>query len=234
MLPVDGTQVDAWTPDSIAVLAAFPESPAQLQAAIEDGIEAAVAPLREHARVTEAALIASLEERKEELIRDAFDRGYEEGRIAGELAEAARLRMAVRAAEEALDALRVGEIRWTGTIEENVCALAVTVARQIIGRELVADIEPIAELIRAALVEFPIDQPIRIRINPGDLNTLSSSGIIEGDPLRGITQSREARWLPDASIAPGGCMVEGRERIIDGRVDTALERVYRRLTYTNA
>jgi hypothetical protein len=29
-------------------------------------------------------------------------------------------------------------------------------------------------------------------------------------------------------------VVEGRERIVDGRVDTALERVYRRLTYNNA
>jgi hypothetical protein len=29
-------------------------------------------------------------------------------------------------------------------------------------------------------------------------------------------------------------VVEGRERIIDGRVDAALERVYRRLTYTGA
>ena len=66
------------------------------------------------------------------------------------------------------------------------------------------------------------------------LNALGSVNAIEADPLRGITGDREARWLPDASIAPGGCVVEGRERIIDGRIDTALERVYRRLTYTNA
>jgi flagellar biosynthesis/type III secretory pathway protein FliH len=41
-------------------------------------------------------------------------------------------------------------------------------------------------------------------------------------------------WVPDARIARGGCVVEGRERIVDGRVDSALERVYRRLAHRHA
>jgi hypothetical protein len=39
----------------------------------------------------------------------------------------------------------------------------------------------------------------------------------------------EIRWISDVSILRGGCLMEGRERIIDGRVDTALERAYRGL-----
>jgi flagellar biosynthesis/type III secretory pathway protein FliH len=42
------------------------------------------------------------------------------------------------------------------------------------------------------------------------------------------------RWLADARIQPGGCVVEGRERIVDGRVDTALERLYRKLSDNDA
>jgi len=52
------------------------------------------------------------------------------------------------------------------------------------------------------------------------------------DPAAAL-RSRDARWIADARVAPGGCIVEGRERIVDGRVDTALERIYRRLTYTH-
>jgi flagellar assembly protein FliH len=159
--------------------------------------------------------------------------GYEEGRHAGEIAEGARLRNTVRAAEAALADLRAGEERWTGTIEENVIALAVAVARQIVGRELDNDAVAYAELVRRALAEFPIDQPIRIRLHPADLAAISTTPGPDGEPLR-IAGGREATWLADANIAPGGCMVEGRDRIIDGRIDAALERVYRRLTYKHA
>ena len=92
----------------------------------------------------------------------------------------------------------------------------------------------VVELVRSALQEFPIDQPMRIRVNPTDLSAISRATSDGRDPLQILTRDRDARWLPDASIAPGGCIVEGRERIVDGRVDIALERIYRRLTYTNA
>lgn len=170
----------------------------------------------------------------ERRIAEAYEAGFAEGRQEGEIAEGARLRSAVRAAEGALEELRMGEMRWTGTIEENVCALAVIVARQVIGRELATDSGSVLDLVRSALAEFPIDQPMRIRVNPSDLSAISRSTSDGRDPLLALTRDRDARWLPDAAIAPGGCVVEGRERIIDGRVDIALERIYRRLTYTHA
>jgi flagellar assembly protein FliH len=186
-------------------------------------IAAAVAAERER---LEAAHRAALER----AVAEAHARGFEEGRQLGEEGEAARLRNALAAAEAALEELREGEMRWTGSIEENVCALAVAVARQVIGRELVGDASSVVELVRQALAEFPVDQPIRIRVSPGDLAAMQS---VQEGGLLAITRDRDARWLPDPLIGSGGCVVEGRERIVDGRVDTALERLYRRLTYNH-
>jgi flagellar biosynthesis/type III secretory pathway protein FliH len=189
-----------------------------------------LAMLAEADRAAEEERVAAEVERR---VAEARAQGYEEGRRAGEEAEGARLRAAVAVAEEALDAVRQGEMRWTGAIEENVCALAVAVARQVIARELQEDAQVVVELVRRALAEFPVDQPVRIRVNPQDLASLESYG--SGDnPMLGTTRGHDSRWVADARIAPGGCIVEGRERIVDGRVDTALERIYRRLTYTNA
>jgi flagellar biosynthesis/type III secretory pathway protein FliH len=106
-------------------------------------------------------------------------------------------------------------------------------------------------LVEHALAEFPVDQPLTIRVNPADLAALkaaagaaagaASGGGPSGPASGGVALSsaapdaarlfgeRTVRWLPDARLAAGGCLVEGRERIVDGRVDTALERVYRRL-----
>jgi flagellar assembly protein FliH len=134
------------------------------------------------------------------------------------------LRSAVQAAQKALDEIREGEVRWSGAIEENICALSVAVARQLIGRELETRPETVVTLVRRALAEFPVDQPVRIRVNPADLAAIES-GEPDGDATRNITRDREARWLADNRIAAGGCVVEGRERIVDGRVDRARARV---------
>ena len=50
----------------------------------------------------------------------------------------------------------------------------------------------------------------------------------------GAGRVRDVRWVADAHIARGGCLVEGRERIIDGRVDTSLERAYRTMGQVQA
>ncbi|MFI5239273.1 MAG: FliH/SctL family protein, partial [Gemmatimonadales bacterium] len=157
---------------------------------------------------------------------------YAAGRRDGEISEANRLQSAVSAMEQALDTIRASEAKWQECVTENIAALAVTVARHIVGRELNSDASTFADLVKRALAEFPIDQPMRVRVNPHDLSLLSLP-ISGGDPVS-IAPNRDVRWLADSRIEPGGCVVEGRERIVDGRVDTALERLYRRLTDNDA
>jgi flagellar biosynthesis/type III secretory pathway protein FliH len=169
----------------------------------------------------------------ERMVAEAYARGLEDGRRQGELAERTRLRTAVQTAEQALDELRANAAQTVGMVEENICALAVAVARHVIGRELEGDAEALADLVRRALAEFPIDQPIRIRVNPLDLTTMTAFASGDGG-VSPIASGRDVRWLADARVAPGGCVVEGRDRIVDGRVDTALERVYRRLINLHA
>jgi flagellar assembly protein FliH len=170
-----------------------------------------------------------------------FDAGREEGLAAGiaegyrlgEEAEGARLRSAVAAAEKALAVIRDTESQWTGAVEENIAALAVAVARQILDREVRGSTAAFGELVRRALAEFPVDEPVRIRLHPSDLATISTLPVPGDEPLR-VTGGREAAWVADVIIEPGGCLIEGRTRIIDGRVDTALERLYRSLTGNHA
>lgn len=166
-------------------------------------------------------------------LEDAFARGYEEGCRAGEIGEAARLRTASQAVQEALESVQDGADRWLGNAEENICALAIAVARQVIAREVTSDTAIVIDIVRQALTDFPIDQALTVRVNPSDLNTIGAS-LSAVPEISATGVRREASWVADARIAPGGCLVEGRDRIVDGRIDTALERLYRRLTYTGA
>jgi flagellar assembly protein FliH len=224
----------AWSPEELIPLGSI-FSPDDLDVDALDGgdprdpdVDPAVEAARE-AEMLRAAELAEVERR----VAEAHRQGYEEGRNEGEIAEAARLRTALEAVEGTLEELRTAGARWEGSIEENVCAVAVAVARHIVGRELRTDPETLADMVRRAVAEFPVDQPIRIRVNPMDLAAITTCTTPAGHPIP-IAPDRELSWLADGRIAPGGCVVEGRERIVDGRVDTALERVYRRLTYTHA
>ncbi len=188
------------------------------------------AELAEQARLDAEARAQREQERA---LQESYTSGYDEGRLDGEIAEGVRLRNAVTVAESALNEIREHEAAWQSSVQENIVALSIAVARHIIGRELHSDAETVAELVRRALAEFPIDQPMRIRVNPHDLSLLSAYTTPGGSHLS-IAPNRDVRWHADPRLQPGGCIVEGRERIIDGRIDTALERLYRRMTYTDA
>jgi flagellar biosynthesis/type III secretory pathway protein FliH len=164
-------------------------------------------------------------------VADAYSHGFEEGRREGEHTEQARLRKSMQSVVDALDVIRSSEERWNGALEENIGALACAVARHIVDREIASDAELVSRLVKRAIAEFRIDQPVRVRVNPNDLSIIEANS----DPAAGAeTRGQDVHWIGDPRIASGGCVVEGRERIVDGRVDTALERAYRRVAYHHA
>lgn len=203
-----------WAPDDIATLAWKSAPAADEPESASDHAERERMEAEQHIEQVRAA-------------------GYDAGRLDGERAESARLGSAVEAMESGLDTIRASEAKWQECVKENIAALAVTVARHIVGRELNSDAAAVADLVKRALAEFPIDQPMRVRINPHDLSLLSHPTLSGGEPVS-IAPNRDVRWLADSRIHPGGCVVEGRERIVDGRVDTALERLYRKLSDNDA
>lgn len=162
----------------------------------------------------------------------AYQKGFRDGRAAGveegRREEAERLAHAVAALEAAAAEVRAGGARWLDALEANIAALAVAVARHVIGRELKTGPEPIVDLVRRALMEFPVDQPLRVLLNPGDLSAITAVSPSRAEPAP-IAPGRDVRWVADPSIEPGGCIVEGRDRIVDGRIDRALERIWRSL-----
>lgn len=220
---------NAWMP--VQVSAPEPARPSLFDTSIEDELAAEEAAERAAAEAVRLAEVAA----RQAALDAAYLRGVEDGRTQGELAERARLRGAALATERALDDLRAGEARWLHNLEENIAAVAVGVAQHVVQREVTTNASIVRTIVTRAVQEFGLDQALIIRVNPGDHESLQSAAR-EGDPdeLRTAIGPREVRWVADARIEPGGCVVEGRDRIVDGRVDTGLERLYRRLTYTNA
>lgn len=180
---------------------------------------------------TLAVAQVSAEERAR-LIDEGYARGLADGEAKARAAAAGSLSEALEMVREITTRVSEASALAPDVLEENIAALAVIVARQIVAREVTLDRELVANLVRRALTEFPIDQGVRIRVNPVDLSLLSVTG--GADKSSPITGSRDASWFADPRVTRGGCIVEGRERIVDGRVDTALERAYRRMAQVDA
>jgi len=222
-------RVNAWMP--VQVSANEPLRPSLFDTSIEDELAAEEAIERAAAEAARLAVVAAHQAE----VDAAYLRGVEDGRAQGELAERARLRGAMLGTESALDDLRAGEARWLHNLEENIAAVAIGVAQQVVQREVATSTAIVGTIVTRAVQEFGLDQPLIIRVNPGDHESLQAAAREDdADELTTAIGPREVRWVADARIEPGGCVVEGRDRIVDGRVDTGLERLYRRLTYTNA
>jgi flagellar biosynthesis/type III secretory pathway protein FliH len=201
-------------------------SPQSLQAgAVRDGSATSGQEFQPERR-SEARRAA--EERQAEL-EETYQRGYDEGAAEVMQRDANLVRSALDAAETAASQVMAAERGWSETAQENLCALAVAIARHVIGRELKGDSHAVAALARQAVALFPAEEAVRVRVNPQDLSVLTLATSEDGGQIP-VAPGRDVTWVADEEISSGGCVVEGRHRVIDGRVDHALERIYQKLT----
>lgn len=196
----------------------LPWSPGALGGAGE--VSPALAPVG--AEELERQWAARVQEAREE----GFTAGERAGRENASRAASARMDAALDALAAATSVCLEEREHWNRTLTENLSALALAAARHLVEHQVREDPAVVTHLVRRALTSFPPDQRIRIRLNPEDLSAITARGP-EGQAM--VPRGREVEWVADAAILRGGCMVEGPESVVDGRVDTALERIYWRL-----
>lgn len=189
-------------------------------------LDATPGPLTEHRSNGEQGS-ADVDNRDE--LEAAYRRGVEDGREALQETVCRELELANSAALSAVDKVRRSSEAWTARLQENLVALAVGIARQIVEREIDQDPEILLELARTAVAAFPVDEPVRIRLHPDDLALLVAGGGSADESTISVGD-RTLPWVSDPEMGRGGCLVEGPVKIVDGRLDRALQRVYRKLT----
>ena len=214
---------EAMSPAGLAALQAAQQAAAEREDALQARFEQEL-----------AARLAEQQAAHEQALQEAWAAGVEAGRAEGEASAEQVLAGAVAAFADAAEQTRAGADRWLANLEENLAALAAGAARHVVAREVAADPTIVRELARRAVAEFPVDEPLAVRVHPDDLAPLKAAQEHFTRPSVAGIAPRELRWIADPRMARGGLLVEGRERIVDGRVDTALERVYRVLAQHQA
>lgn len=162
----------------------------------------------------------------EEIREEAFSQGHLQGSektalewqqkfddyLAEQGATAARQLAALAAAFEA------GLTAVHQRMGDEVLELACAIARQVVRRELRADTAALRPVIAEALGELVADgRPIAVRLHPDDAREL-------GPALATEFSASSIQWIPDAEIAPGGCLVEQAGTVIDGHLEKRWQR----------
>ncbi|MEN9817495.1 MAG: hypothetical protein RLZ32_1375 [Gemmatimonadota bacterium] len=168
-------------------------------------------------------MLEQLETARADGAAEGYERGFAEGERLARAEHEPAVQALLAALGEAAEGIRTHEARWLANLEENLAALAVVVARHIVQREVTADPALLRTLVDGALAQFPVDHAVTVRVHPEELQAVRTLQGEAGVPLP------ELRWVADPAVGRGGCLVEGRERILDGRLDVALERAYRTL-----
>ncbi|GAA4424796.1 FliH/SctL family protein [Bremerella cremea] len=173
---------------------------------------------------------AELVKQAQEQAKQIRAQAEQQGRQAAE--EKARQSMKVEVDQQAatlLPALRtlVQELTtarqaWLNQWEQVGLQVAVAIAEKIIRREVAADPQVSATLVRESLQLASGCGEIHVRLNPQDLSSMQSGEAMLCDELKKLAP---AQIIADSSITRGGCIVETKFGSIDNRIETQLSRI---------
>jgi flagellar assembly protein FliH len=98
-------------------------------------------------------------------------------------------------------------------ISRQILEIACDLARQVVRRELQSDTNPLKPVIAEALSQLVDDGlPATVRMNPGDL-MLMKGALLE------TLSSPVPEFVADASVSPGGCVVESATMAVDATIE---------------
>lgn len=153
----------------------------------------------------------------------AEDPGYDEGAEAGLEQARARVEEILERYGRAIERLSALAVRATREQADLTVALALTVAREIIRRELTTDPNLIVQEVSRLIAEMGGERPVRVRLGPTDLAFLRMRApemTLDGVEL-----------VEDASLSLGGCVIEGKHRIVDASLEPTLEWIGERVRH---
>lgn len=156
----------------------------------------------------------------ERICAEARQEGRQAGYAAGQAAARAEAERLARAADELEQALK----GFDQHVADELLALAIEIARQVVRREVTVQSDAILQVVHDALAQLP-HQHATIYLNPDDASLVRSYA---GDALAHAGH----RILEEARLKPGDCLLESGSSQIDATTATRWRRVVENLGQT--
>jgi flagellar assembly protein FliH len=168
------------------------------------------------------ATVGGLVDLQAEAHKEAFQQGLEEGRQAGR----AEIRAQVERLAGMFHDLAKPFEALDAEVERELLTLAMSLARQIVRRELKSDPTQIIGIIREAIAALPVAaRDVRVHLHPEDAAVVREN-------LAPTESERAWNMIEDPVMARGGCQITTATSRVDARLETRLASILSELLGT--
>jgi len=161
---------------------------------------------------TQAGLI------KQQAHQQGYQEGIAEGRQAGQAELKDKLHLVYQLAHEAAE----GKEQILANSESDIVNLVIEVAKKVIGEEINLNRQVITQVAATAIAQVRSTDPLTIRVNPQDVETLMDYW---NDALGENPGERHWQIVADRRVRAGGCIIDTEAGQVDAQIDTQLVRI---------
>src|SRR5579863_4865316 len=162
----------------------------------------------------------TLDREHERIEREAYQRGFGEGKGIGREQSAAELQPVLDRLTRTLADLSTLRSRIRKDAEGDLLKLSISVARRVLHRELTLDPESIEGLIRIALEKLESRELCRVRVHPDQESAIRAS-------MERFSNSHKVELIPDPSMQCGDVLFETAHGNIDASIEAQLREIER-------
>ena len=171
-------------------------------------------------------LLSATEDKVNEIKNEAFNEGFEAGRLEGmqkRYDEAERLVLQVNSVLEQLNSLRQ-VVRFQAEVE--LVELALRIAKNIVAEEIKIPNDVIKNIVQAALHETEVQGKIYVYLHPDDYEFLLKS---KADLERYLSDEQTLAIRQNPEMKPGSIYVESDEEIISRSIEDQFNKLEKTL-----
>ena len=172
------------------------------------------------ASLSNSGRAAAVQERIQQAIREAFERGVAEGVQKGRDLQRRESASALQAAEDALRQTSHLKASIVERSEGEIIDLVFAIAEKVIHHEATVNPDIVKNVLRSAVEAITDRENIRVRCNPGDLTVLKD---LRPELTCMIDGIGDVEFLEDSSIMPGGVKIGTGTGEVDARLDRQFE-----------
>ena len=172
-------------------------------------------------------LLSATEEKVDEIKKEAFNEGFEAGRLKGmqkRYDEAGPLVLQVNSVMEQLNSLRQA-VRFQA--EKELVELALQIAKKVVAEEIKLPNDVIKNIVTAALHETEVQGKIYLYLHPDDYEFLLKS---KADLERYLNEEQTLVLRQNPELKPGSIYVESDEEIISRSIEDQFDKLEETLT----
>ena len=167
-------------------------------------------------------MILELQQKETEAYQKGIQDGHKEGFLKGHregFAEGMKeIETMLASLQQAMQEIKKFRKELCLKTEKETVSLSLAIARKILTQEPATDRRIIAGVVKKTFETIAINAPVRIRINPSELDYMQKHRHLI--PVEG-----DVTFVGDAAISCGGCVVESLSGDVDARIESQIEMI---------